>query len=68
MSHKANDEHRETITEMFEEFMVQEHAKERPMVLDDDMPDDFEHWLSGLTDDEHNAYVDKFSKLITNSK
>ena len=29
----------------FEQYLNELHAKDRPQVLDDDMPDDFNNWL-----------------------
>ena len=64
MSNKQNDNFNESRMEAFEEFMAQEHMKARPMVLDDDLPDDYDDWISNMTDMEYNEYVDKFSDLI----
>lgn len=32
----------------FESYLQSKFAEEEPAVLDDDMPDAFDHWLSGL--------------------
>lgn len=36
----------------FEQYLRQQHVKERPQVLDDELPDDFEHWLMHKDADE----------------
>lgn len=45
----------------FEEFMRYEHAKKFPEVLDDDLPDHMDDWISNMTVKEYDKYVDRFA-------
>jgi uncharacterized protein (DUF1786 family) len=44
----------------FEEYLEMVHMNENPMILDDDLPDDFDRWLSNLDVSEVMAYAEKW--------
>ncbi len=46
-------------TARFDEYLNRTHAKERPMVLDDDMPDDFDNWISNKEVDDIIKYANE---------
>jgi hypothetical protein len=46
--------------ESFEEFLGRMHMADEPMVLDDDLPDAFDNWLSNLGVDLIIAYAEKW--------
>jgi len=49
----------------FEEFLQEKHFEENPMILDDDLSDDYECWASNLDVQEIIAYAEEWGKLIT---
>jgi len=67
MSHKQNNITSEARKEAFDEFMLTQFEQEHQNYDTDDLPDLVPAWQDGLSDDEYNAYVDKFSDF-TNSK
>lgn len=67
MSLKQNDITNEARQEAFDEFMLKEFENENLGVDPDDYPDAVSEWIEALTDEQYNAYVDKFSDFI-NSK
>lgn len=48
----------------FEEFLGQKHMEEEPMVLDDDLPDAFDNWVSNQSADEWIALGDEYVQAI----
>jgi len=46
--------------ESFEDFLGRMHMEDEPMVLDDDLPDAFDNWLSNLGADLTIAYAEKW--------
>ena len=74
MSHKQNDlqaeQQREGIEEMraqrnykdFEDFLQDKFIESNPTVLDDDIPDAFDDWLTELDVDDLIAYGDQYYK------
>lgn len=47
--------------ESFEDFLGRMHGEEEPMVLDDDLPDHFDHWLSNLDLEMVILYAEKWN-------
>lgn len=54
--------------ETFEEFLGRMHMEDEPMVLDDDLPDAFDDWISNIGSDLMIAYAEKWhiEQLIVN--
>lgn len=48
----------------FTQYLQTIHMKEHPALLDDDLPDAFDNWLSELDTDELINYADKFVDSI----
>lgn len=48
----------------FENYLKDIHAKQAQMVLDDDMPDDFDQWLTDLQVDEVIAFAEKWGETL----
>ena len=48
----------------FENYLMEQFAKEEPTVLDDDFPDAFDDWLCQLDVDDWLKYGDKYKELI----
>lgn len=46
--------------ETFENFLARMHMEDEPMVLDDDLPDHFDHWLSNLDLEMVILYAEKW--------
>ena len=46
--------------ESFEDFLGRMHMEDEPMVLDDDLPDAFNNWLSNLGAELTIAYAEKW--------
>lgn len=44
----------------FEEYLKDIHMDENPTILDDDLPDHFDNWLSQLTDAELRVHQNMF--------
>lgn len=47
----------------FEEYLQAKFMKEEPQILDDDLPDTFDTWLTALQADDFIKYGDEFKKL-----
>ena len=47
--------------ETFEDFLQRMHSDDEPTVLDDDLPDAFDDWLSNLGVDLTIAYAEKWN-------
>lgn len=47
---------------MFEDFLQEKHIEERPQVLDDELPDDFNDWLCQLDVDQIIEWADEFAR------
>lgn len=56
--------------ETFEEFLGRMHMEDEPMVLDDDLPDAFDNWLSNQGSELMIAYAEKWhlEQLLANLK
>lgn len=54
--------------ESFEEFLSRKHMEDEPTVLDDDLPDAFDNWLSNLGVDLMIVYAEKWhiEQLLAN--
>lgn len=50
----------------FEDYLQTKHAEQAHGVLDDDMPDDYERWLSDLSAEEFIEYADKYARIVRN--
>lgn len=48
----------------FEDYLKDIHAEDDYMGTDDNMPDDFENWLSNLDVDEIIQYADNYIKKM----
>jgi hypothetical protein len=46
--------------ESFEQFLGRMHTEEEPTILDDELPDAFDHWLGTLGIDLMMAYAEKW--------
>ena len=47
----------------FKDFLMGKHAKEFPQILDDNLPDAFERWLSALETNETIEYADEYAAI-----
>lgn len=50
----------------FEDYLQTKHAEQAHGVLDDDMPDDYERWLSDLSAEEFIEYAEKYARIVGN--
>ena len=50
--------------ETFEQFLQDRHIETEPAVLDDDLPDAFNDWLTRLDVDEWLEYGQEYAKSI----
>ena len=55
-------------TKPFEEYLQFQFMDREPQVLDDDLPDAFDSWLSSLQADDFIDYGKKFAKLLLTTK
>ena len=46
----------------FEEWLQYKHAEWYPEILDDDLPDAYNDWLSDLSEDDWFSYGDMYAK------
>lgn len=46
----------------FENYLQKIHMDQNPEVLDDDLPDSFDNWLTGLQVDEVIAFAEEWGK------
>ena len=54
---------------MFTDYLQTIHMQLHPQILDDDLPDAFDNWLSELDTDELINYADKFAiELLINKQ
>ena len=57
------DEELDVYRQSFEDFLVEKHS-EQYVGLDDDMPDDFDDWLSMLESYEMYDYAEEYGKKV----
>lgn len=50
--------------ENFEAFLEEEFMKLEPQILDDDLPDAFDNWISNLDAQEFLDYGDEYGKKL----
>lgn len=49
----------------FEEALQEEHSKQHPQVLDDDLPDHFDNWLANLEQEDLIKLADKYGTFAS---
>jgi len=52
----------------FEEYLQEIHSNQADGVLDDNMPDDFDNWLSELDTAEVMEYAESYGKELMENK
>lgn len=50
----------ELTTYSFEKYLEEKHMEQEPTVLDDDLPDAFDHWVCNIGYDLTIAYAEKW--------
>jgi hypothetical protein len=48
----------------FENYLKNLHAQEHPEILDDDMPDSFDSWLTDLQPDDFIKYAQAWGDVL----
>lgn len=57
----TGEENRGNQDESFEEFLQTVHFEENPMLLDDELSDDFSDWVGNLAPDDILYYANQYS-------
>jgi len=47
----------------FEDYLKEKHYEENPQVLDDDLPDSYDSWLTDLPVDDLIKHADEYTQL-----
>ena len=50
----------------FEEYLEEQHFKENPQILDDDLTDSFNDWKDNADVDKIIEYAEKWGKILLN--
>lgn len=48
----------------FEDYLAEKHMEQNPEILDDDLPNSFDTWLTDLQVDDFIAYAEAWGKEL----